>query len=81
MGKAELKLEIDQRLLDAAKAADVSLEDALEAGVRQALDKVRDHADADARAKRWAEENAEGISDYNRRIEERGVFGADLRRW
>jgi antitoxin CcdA len=83
MGKAELKLEIDERLLAQAKAADVSLEAALEAGVRQALDQTSQAGvdEADRRAALWAVEQAGAINDYNQRIERRGVFGADLRRW
>lgn len=36
---------------------------------------------AEARAAKWAEENADAIEDYNRRIAERGLIGADWRRW
>lgn len=33
------------------------------------------------RARRWAEENAEAIADYNRRIRERGTIGSEFKRW
>jgi len=38
-------------------------------------------AQADDRARQWAEDNAEAIKDYNRRIRERGVFSTGLRKW
>jgi antitoxin CcdA len=37
--------------------------------------------EAEAAATRWSEENAEAIDAYRRRIDERGMFGEDLRRW
>ena len=78
MGKAELK--IDRELLDQAKAAGVRVEEVAETAIRGALSKA-DPAAADARAAKWAEENAEAIADYNRRIRERGVISDGLRRW
>ena len=30
---------------------------------------------------KWAEENAEAIADYNRRIRARGLIGAEFRKW
>ena len=97
MGKTELKLEVDAALLEQARRADVSLELALEAGLKLALAgaeeprtldlvgsakrKAADQAGADARAEVWARENAEAIESYNDRIKRRGLFGEDLRRW
>lgn len=93
MGKAELKLGIDQQLLELAEAAGVEFEQALEDGVRLALSKAEtslvasarrkalDPEGAQARADQWAKDNAEAIKARNERIAERGVFGADLRRW
>jgi antitoxin CcdA len=77
MGKAELKVEIDADLLEQAKATGVDLDAVTEAAVRQAVK----GDNPEARAKRWAEDNAEAIADYNRRIAERGLFGDDLRTW
>lgn len=77
MGKAELKVEIDADLLARAKASGVDLDAVTEAAVRDALKTD----DPEIRAKRWAEENAEAIEDYNRRIADRGLFGDDLRTW
>lgn len=77
MGKTELKVEIDADLLAQARASGVDLDAVTEAAVRGAL-KLDD---PEARAKRWAEENAEAIADYNRRIAERGLFGDGLRTW
>ena len=50
-----------------------------EAAIRAALSKA-DPSAAEARAATWAEENAEAIADYNRRIRERGLIGAEFRK-
>lgn len=93
MGKAELRVEIDEALLAEAKAAGLPLEPLVEAALRAAVRgeptgivaadarQKADSAGAEVRAKRWAEENAEAIKAYNERIERRGVFGAEWRRW
>jgi antitoxin CcdA len=96
MGKAELRIEVDEALLRRAEAAGVPVErvveEALKAAIseegdgpgflsRAAAAKKADPEGAEARARKWAEENAEAIKAYNERIERRGVFGADLRRW
>jgi antitoxin CcdA len=80
MGKAEPNLHIDAELLAQAQAAGVSVERVTEAALRVAMAKI-DPAAADARAAKWAEENAEAIADYNRRIRERGLIGAEFRKW
>ncbi|HEY2708467.1 MAG TPA: type II toxin-antitoxin system CcdA family antitoxin [Caulobacteraceae bacterium] len=97
MGKVELHLEIDAELLAQANEKGVVLDAALEAGIRAALTSDSSDApigivaavahqrlrpaEAEAAAKRWAEENVEAIEAYRRRIDERGMFGEDLRRW
>lgn len=86
MGKAELRADIDESLLARAKAAGVSLDRAAERGLEIALAEAEQRRQMDAdgaeeRARKWAEDNAEAIRAYNERIERRGVFGADLRRW
>jgi len=78
MGKAELRIDAD--LLAEAEAAGVRADVVAEEAIRAAVRKT-DTAAADARAAKWAEENAEAIDDYNRRIEERGVFSDGLRTW
>jgi antitoxin CcdA len=93
MGKAELKIEIDEALLARAREAGVDIEplveDALRAALpaavtgiaaaaaRQALDPVG----AEARAKQWAERNADAIKAYGERIEREGCFGEEWRNW
>jgi antitoxin CcdA len=52
------------------------IDDALRTALRKA-----DAAAADARAAKWAEENAEAIEDYNRRMRERGLIGEEFRKW
>ncbi|MDZ4374432.1 MAG: type II toxin-antitoxin system CcdA family antitoxin [Phenylobacterium sp.] len=80
MGKAELRLKIDAELIEQAEAAGLNVERLVERELRLELQK-RDPAGAEARAAKWAEENAEAIADYNRRIRERGVIGAEFRKW
>lgn len=83
MGKDELKpnLAVDPALLAQAEAAGVSTEHVAEAAIRNALRAKLSVQDLDARAKRWADENAEGIAEYNQRIAERGVASDHLRKW
>jgi antitoxin CcdA len=83
MGQAELKIDAD--LLAEAQAAGVPVEqvaeDALRLAIRNANPQNAEPQAADARAARWAEENAEAIEDYNRRIRERGLIGSEFRKW
>lgn len=97
MGKVELHIEVDADLLAHAEEKGVELGSALEEGIRAALSRTepslpvgivaaaeyqrRNADEAETAARRWAEENAEAIEAYARRVEERGVFGRDLRRW
>lgn len=76
MGKAELN--IDPELLEQAAAVGLDVDLLVERTLRLALQRS-DPAGAEARAGRWAEENAEAIADYNRRIRERGLIGAEFR--
>ena len=80
MGKPELNFHIDDELLAQAAALGVKATQVTETALRLAISKA-DPAAADARAAKWAEENAEAIADYNRRIRERGVFSTGLRNW
>jgi len=96
MGKTELRIEIDDDLLKRARAAGVEVaplvEEALKAMLPEAADapagflasalrQKLDPTGAEERARLWTEENADAIRAYNARIERRGVFGEDLRRW
>lgn len=81
MGKSELRIEIDQALLDEARAFDLDLSALAADGVRRALaEKRAGLIDAD-RARAWATENAEALALHRKRIDEFGVFGEDLRNW
>ena len=80
MGKPELNLHVDEELLAQAQAAGVAIERVAERAIRLALAKA-DPAAAEARAAKWAEENAEAIKDYNRRIRERGLISDEFRKW
>ena len=97
MGKIELNVAVDAALLAGARAKGVMIDVALEEGLRAALSRAeperpmgivagaeyqkRHPGDDEAKARQWAEENAEAIEQYRKRIEEYGVFGDDLRRW
>ena len=87
MGKVELKLEIDadlareldERGVDAAKAAEASLRDALEKArrwslVESAREKAKDPEGAARRAREWAEENREAIEEQRAWIEKHGLL-------
>jgi antitoxin CcdA len=80
MGKVELDIGIDPELLAQAKRLGISIAGMSETQLRLHLQKI-DPAGAEDRAKRWAEENAEALKAYRERIEQRGVFGDNLRTW
>ncbi len=81
MGHPELKkIEIEPELLEQAAKLGIDVSGVDERTLRLYLQKV-DPAGAEARAKRWAEENAEAIRLHNERIGQYGVFGEDLRNW
>lgn len=77
MGKAELKIEIDDYLLAQARAAEVGLSLLLERALKAELGP----AAAEARAKRWAEDNGQAIASYNQFVEDGGAFGEEWRSW
>lgn len=95
MSKVELHLEVDSELLAHAEREGLSLDQALDAGIRAALKQPvramtiveaaehlkRHPQDMEAAARQWAEENAEAIKDHEERIAKYGVFGEDLRTW
>lgn len=80
MGKVELNIGIEPELVEQAKRLGISTAGMSEVQLRLHLQKV-DPAGAEARARRWAEENAEAIRAYNERIKRDGVFGEDWRTW
>lgn len=80
MDKPEPSSAIDPELLEQAARLGLDIGGMSENQLRLRLQKV-DPAGAEARARRWAEENAEAIRHNNETIARRGIFGADLRRW
>lgn len=83
MGKPELDITpeaIDPELLAQAQRLGISVAGMSETQLRLHLQKV-DPAGAEERARRWAEENAEALSHYRKRVETAGAFGDDLRKW
>jgi antitoxin CcdA len=80
MGKAEPKIEIDSELLAQAAQLGLNVSGMDERSLRLHLQKV-DPAGAEARAKRWAEENAEAIRIHNEFVAKHGLLSDDLRPW
>ena len=80
MNKVELHVGIEPELVEQARRLGISIAGMSEVQLRLHLQKV-DPAGAEARAKRWAEENAEAIQDHNRRIRERGLLSDHFRNW
>lgn len=78
MGKAELRIEIDEALLERLRLAGIDVEaltiETLRAAVRQA-------AEPEADAAAWAAENTQAIRAYEERVAKYGVFGEDFRTW
>ncbi len=71
---------IEQALLDQAARLGVPVNGMSEVQLRLYLQKI-DPAGAEDRARRWAEDNADAIKDYNARIRRRGLIGDHFRRW
>lgn len=80
MGKVELNIGIDPELVEQAQRLGISIAGMDERTLRLHLQKV-DPAGAEARAKRWAIENAEAIRIHNDFVDKHGPFGEDLRSW
>lgn len=80
MDRAEPASTIDPELLEQAARLGIDIGGMSENHLRLYLQKV-DPAGGEARARRWAEENAEAIRDYNERIRRRGSFGDQFHRW
>jgi antitoxin CcdA len=80
MDKPEPSSTIDHELLKQAARLGLDVGVMSERDLRLHLQKV-DPAGAEARARRWAEENAEAIKEHNERIQRRGLIGDHFRRW
>lgn len=80
MDRPEPSPTIDPELLEQAARLGIDVGSMSERDLRLHLQKV-DPAGAEARARRWAEENAEAIRHNNERVRLRGSFGDQFRRW
>jgi antitoxin CcdA len=80
MDKVEFNPGIEPALVEQAERLGISIAGMSEVQLRLQLQKV-DPAGAEARAKRWAEENAEAIRIHNDFVATHGVFGSEWRRW
>ena len=77
MAKIELRVQVDEHLLEQARAADLRLTPAIEEALRAKLGAEA----SEERARRWAIENAEAIESHNRFVEQHGAFGSEWRAW
>ena len=77
MGKIELRIEVDEALVERAQAAGIDPSAVAETALLTAVERRSE----DERARQWASENAEAIAAHRERIEKYGVFGDDLRTW
>ncbi len=77
MGKAELKIEIDALLLQQARGSQVPIALLIERALKAALG----DQSAEARARKWAQDNAQALEAYAARIERDGCFGEEWRDW
>lgn len=80
MDRSEPSSAIDPVLLEQAARLRLDIRGMTEIRLRLHLQKI-DPAGAEARARRWAEENAEAIKEHNEAIARRGLIGAEWRRW
>jgi antitoxin CcdA len=69
--KRATNLSINSDLLKRAKQHNINLSKSFEIYLNQL---VREHE-----AKKWQEENRQAISEFNQRVEQRGLFGDGLR--
>lgn len=80
MGKVELNIGIEPELVEQAERLGLDISDMDERSLRLHLQKV-DPAGAEARAKRWAEENAEAIRIHNEFVAKHGLLSDHFRPW
>ncbi len=80
MDRLDAPPAIDPELLEQAARLDLDITGWSERDLRLRLQKL-DPAGAEARAKRWAEENAEAIKAHNERIARRGLTSEYFRKW
>ncbi len=71
MGKAELRVENDELVLQQAQGGQVQISILVEQALKSALGPEA----AEARGREWAEQNADALKAYEARIEREGCFG------
>jgi len=80
MGKVELDIGLDPELLEQAQRLGIEVVGMSETALRLHLQKV-DPAGAEARSRRWAQENAEAIEEHNAFVDQYGLLSDHLRTW
>jgi len=80
MGKVDLNIGIDPELLEEARRLGVPVTGLGERDLRLQLQKI-DPAAAEARARRWAAENADAIRQHNDFVAEHGLLSDHYRSW
>jgi antitoxin CcdA len=69
--RRSVNLSVDSELIDSARSMGINLSRLLEETLRQAL--------FEERKRRWTEENRAAVEEYNRFVDENGVFSDGLR--
>ena len=69
--KKATNLSLNSELLQQARALNINLSATLEAALVEAVRQKQ--------AEQWQAANAQAIADYNRQIEQNGLFGDDVR--
>lgn len=80
MGKVELNIGIDPELVEQAGRLGIAIAGMDERALRLHLQKI-DPAGAEARARRWAVENAEAIKEHNAFVVKHGLLSDHMRPW
>ncbi len=80
MGKVELNIGIEPELVEQAERLGLDISGMDERTLRLHLQKV-DPTGAEARAKRWAAENAEAIRIHNEFVDKHGLLSDHFRPW
>lgn len=80
MDKVELLPAIEPELVEQAERLGISISGMSEVQLRLHLQRV-DPVGTEARAKRWAEENAEAIRIHNDFVREHGLLSDHFRPW
>ena len=80
MNKVELNVAVEPELVEQAERLGISIAGMSEVQLRLHLQKINP-AGAEARARRWADENTEAIKVHNEFVAKHGLLSDHLRPW